>query len=152
MHLRPAARAALAWSGAIGYPFALFAAAPLQPAPGLADLDRLAAPTRDAGVHAEVRWLGQRRSLPPDIDLAAFRIVPEALTNVVRHADTPACCVTIGCQDGELAIEVADDGRGGLTSVNIKYLGGRSSPARGSFGRAGPITPPTPEYPPADYR
>ncbi|UGY90276.1 sensor histidine kinase [Streptomyces gobiensis] len=91
-------------------------AAPREPAPGLADLDRLAVSTRDAGVRVDLRWLGERRPLPPDIDLAAFRIVQEALTNVVRHADAPDCRVTIGCQDGELTIEVADDGRGGLIS------------------------------------
>jgi signal transduction histidine kinase len=91
-------------------------AAPREPAPGLDGLDRLAASARDAGVHVEVRWLGERRPLPPDIDLASFRIVQEALTNVVRHADTPDCRVTIGYQDSELTIEVADDGRGGLTS------------------------------------
>ncbi|MCK2142405.1 sensor histidine kinase [Streptomyces sp. WAC00276] len=91
-------------------------AAPREPVPGLADLDRLTASTKDAGVHVDVRWLGEQRPLPPDIDLAAFRIVQEALTNVVRHADAPDCRVTIGYQDGELTIEVADGGRGRLTS------------------------------------
>ena len=62
--------------------------APLEPVPGLADLDRLAAATADAGVRVDVRWRGQRRPLPPDLDLSAFRIIQEALTNVVRHAGT----------------------------------------------------------------
>ncbi|MCK7626484.1 sensor histidine kinase [Streptomyces sp. RS10V-4] len=87
-------------------------AAPREPAPGLADLDRLAAATGNAGVDVHVQWRGERRPLPPDIDLAAFRIVQESLTNVVRHADTPDCRVTLGCQGGELTIEVTDDGRG----------------------------------------
>ncbi|MEK2474225.1 sensor histidine kinase [Streptomyces noursei] len=111
-------------------------AAPREPAPGLADLDRLAASTRDAGVHVDVRWIGERRPLPPDIDLAAFRIVQEALTNVVRHADTPDCRVTIGYQGGELTIEVADDGRGGLTSgtgYGITGMRERVTLLRGQF-------------------
>ncbi|MFD0384604.1 ATP-binding protein [Streptomyces stramineus] len=70
------------------------------------------------------------------MDLAAFRIVQEALTNVVRHADTPDCRVTIGNQDGELTIEVADDGRGGLTSgtgYGITGMRERVSLLRGQF-------------------
>jgi signal transduction histidine kinase len=87
-------------------------AAPLDPSPGLADLDRLAATTADAGVRVEVQWRGQRRPLPADIDLSAFRIIQEAVTNVVRHAGTGHCRVSIDHQDEELSIEVVDDGRG----------------------------------------
>ncbi|KUL43834.1 histidine kinase [Streptomyces sp. NRRL F-4489] len=89
--------------------------APREPAPGLADLDRLAASTRDAGVQVDIRWLGEHRALPlpRDIDLAAFRIIQESLTNVVRHANTPHCRVTLARRDGELTIEITDNGRGG---------------------------------------
>lgn len=86
--------------------------APLGPAPGLADIERLAAMTLDAGVRAEVEWLGSREPLPADIDLSAFRIIQEAVTNVVRHADTDRCLVWIDQQDGYLSIEVTDSGRG----------------------------------------
>ncbi|MGI8329741.1 sensor histidine kinase [Actinomadura scrupuli] len=89
-------------------------AAPLDPAPGLADLDALAEATMAAGVHVDVRWLGQRRPLPADIDLSAFRIIQEAVTNVVRHASTGTCRVSIDCQERELSIEVVDDGHGGI--------------------------------------
>ncbi|MGW6022801.1 sensor histidine kinase [Streptomyces sp. NPDC055099] len=89
-------------------------APPREPAPGLADVDRLAAAARDAGVRAEIRWRGERGPLPADIDLAAFRILQEALTNVVRHAGTDACRVTVDRRETELALEVEDDGRGGL--------------------------------------
>ncbi|MBT2506049.1 sensor histidine kinase [Streptomyces sp. ISL-98] len=88
-------------------------AAPLDPTPGLADVGRLAASTLDAGVRVDVRWRGERRPLPADIDLAAFRILQEALTNVVRHAGTRDCRVTVDYRDAELSIEVEDDGRGG---------------------------------------
>ncbi|GAA3929536.1 hypothetical protein GCM10023085_08640 [Actinomadura viridis] len=88
------------------------AAAPREPAPGLADLDRLVRATGDAGVRVDVRWRGERRPLPPEIDLSAFRIVQEAVTNVVRHAGTGHCRVSIDHRDGELVVEVVDDGTG----------------------------------------
>ncbi|MFC6931198.1 sensor histidine kinase [Actinomadura yumaensis] len=86
--------------------------APLDPAPGLDDLDRLVAATLGAGVRVDLRVRGERRPLPAEIDLSAFRIVQEALTNVVRHAGTDGCRVTIGFGDDELRVEVVDDGRG----------------------------------------
>ncbi|WP_435875580.1 histidine kinase [Nonomuraea jabiensis] len=79
----------------------------LAPA-GLADLERLAATTTAAGVQVEVRWRGVRRPLPPEIDMSAYRIVQEAVTNVTRHAEHPSCQVTIDFGDEELAIEVID--------------------------------------------
>ncbi|WP_329622045.1 sensor histidine kinase [Streptomyces sp. NBC_01255] len=85
--------------------------APLEPAPGLADLDRLVASTADAGVRVEVRRLGDLdRPLPPEVDLAAYRIVQESLTNVVRHASTPACRVTVDRSEDTLLVEITDDG------------------------------------------
>ncbi len=87
-------------------------AAPLAPAPGLADLDRLAAATADAGVHVEVRRSGRQRPLPAEIDLSAYRIVQEALTNVVRHAGTGRCRVAVDYGSEELSVQVEDDGRG----------------------------------------
>ena len=87
--------------------------APLDPAPGLADLERLAAITLEAGVQVEVEWLGRREPLPGDVELSAFRIIQEAVTNVVRHAGTDRCLVWIDQQDGYLSIEVTDSGGGG---------------------------------------
>ncbi|MFC9595968.1 sensor histidine kinase [Streptomyces sp. NPDC056944] len=87
--------------------------APRDPAPGLADLERLAASTADAGVRVEVRHLGNPDgTLPPEVDLAAYRIVQESLTNVVRHAATPTCRVTVERRTDTLLVEIADDGRG----------------------------------------
>ncbi|MER5361859.1 sensor histidine kinase [Streptomyces sp. NPDC002785] len=86
--------------------------APLAPAPGLADIERLAAATADAGVRVDVRRIGEQRPLPADIDLSAYRIVQEALTNVVRHAGTGRCRVAIRYGDKELSVEIVDDGRG----------------------------------------
>jgi signal transduction histidine kinase len=86
--------------------------ASLAPAPGLADLGRLAAATTDAGVRVELRWAGERRQLPADIDLSAYRIVQEAVANVVRHAGTGHCRVTVDYGAEELSVEIIDDGHG----------------------------------------
>lgn len=95
---------------------ALREASPLGPAAGLADVDRLAAATTAAGVRVDVRWHGERRPLPPDLDLSAYRIVQESVTNVVRHAATTSCVVSLDYREEELAIEVADRGRGGTAT------------------------------------
>ncbi|GAB2700854.1 sensor histidine kinase [Kitasatospora kifunensis] len=80
---------------------------------GLADLDRLAAATTAAGVRVDVQWHGERLALLPEIDLAAFRVIQESVTNVVRHADSRSCQVSIDCRKtDEVAIEITDRGRG----------------------------------------
>lgn len=86
--------------------------APLRPAESLADIDRLARTTTAAGVRVEVDWRGVRRALPPELELSAFRIVQESVTNVVRHAETDACRVRVEYGFEELAIEITDRGRG----------------------------------------
>ena len=95
--------------------------AELGPAPGLAGLERLAAQTLDAGVRVVVEWRGSREPLPADIDLSAFRIIQEAVTNVVHHAGTDQCQVVIDRQDGQLSIEVTDSGRGGDPVAGTGY-------------------------------
>ncbi|MFV8184425.1 MULTISPECIES: sensor histidine kinase [unclassified Streptomyces] len=95
-------------------------AAPATPA-GLEDVDRLAATTTAAGVRVEVRRSGSRRQLPPDIDLSAFRIVQESVTNVVRHAGTHQCHVTLHYGDDALALEITDDGRGRDTGTDTGF-------------------------------
>jgi signal transduction histidine kinase len=115
--------------------------APLDPAPGLADLERLTATTLDAGVQVEVDWRGSREPLPADIDLAAFRIIQEAVTNVVRHADTSQCHVVLEQQDVQLSIEVTDSGRGGSTAgtgYGITGMRERAALLGGDFS-AGPL-------------
>jgi signal transduction histidine kinase len=86
--------------------------AALDPTPGLADVDRLAATTSAAGVRVEVCWRGDRRPVPADIELSAYRVVQEAVTNVVRHAGTGRCRVSVEYRAEELHVEVTDDGHG----------------------------------------
>jgi signal transduction histidine kinase len=85
--------------------------APLAPAPGLAGLDRLVARTCGAGVRVALEVSGQPRPAPAGVDLSAYRIIQEALTNVVRHAGTGAAClVRVRYTDADLVIRVTDDG------------------------------------------
>ncbi|GAA3103833.1 sensor histidine kinase [Streptomyces rectiviolaceus] len=94
---------------------------PLDPEPGLAAVDRLAETTSAAGVRVDVRWLGELRPLPPEIDMSAYRIIQEALTNVVRHASTASCRVSVDCRADELSIEVIDGGRGHGSTPDSGY-------------------------------
>lgn len=86
--------------------------APRAPAPGLARLDHLVATTAAAGVQVDVDIRGAARELPPVVDLAAYRIVQESLTNVVRHAGAARATLTIAYERDGLRVEVDDDGRG----------------------------------------
>ncbi|MEV8529109.1 sensor histidine kinase [Streptomyces sp. NPDC052000] len=88
-------------------------AAPLAPAGGLADVPLLAERTADAGVRVHVTWQGERRPLPPEIELSAFRIVQESVTNVVRHSGARTCRVAVGYEPTGVTIEVVDDGDDG---------------------------------------
>jgi signal transduction histidine kinase len=98
--------------------------AELSPVPGLADLDRLIADTAVAGVIAEVDVDGVARPLPPAADLSAYRIVQEALTNVVRHAGPTRARVRISYQPVEVGIEVTDDGPRERRPRPIAHAGG----------------------------
>ena len=107
----PAGAAAEALAGPPSGLAAAAGQAPLGPAPGLAGLDRLIARTRGAGVRVTLEVSGQPRPAPAGVDLSAYRIIQEALTNVVKHAGTSASCVvSVGYTDSDLVIRVTDDG------------------------------------------
>lgn len=84
--------------------------AELGPAPGLCDLDQLVADMAAAGVLVDVEIVGTARPLAPVADLSAYRIVQEALTNVVRHAGPTVARVQISYSPDEVTIEVVDRG------------------------------------------
>lgn len=111
--------------------------APLQPAGSLADLERLAARAADADVRVELTWRGEPRPLPPEVDLSAFRIVQEAVTNVVRHSGIRACRVDVGFDPGELSIEVLDDGHGLLPARSTAATFAATAGAGAGFGLLG---------------
>jgi len=78
--------------------------------PGLADLDTLLDAVRASGVEVRVLRRPPADALAPDVQAAAFRIVQEALTNVARHARPPRAAVSIHCTNGEVFLDIADDG------------------------------------------
>jgi signal transduction histidine kinase len=85
----------------------------LAPQPSLAELDALLERSRAAGLPVELRIAGERRSLPAGIDLAAYRIVQEALTNTLKHAGASPTEVHLRWADDELELEILDRGRVG---------------------------------------
>jgi signal transduction histidine kinase len=89
------------------------AGAPRAPAPGLARLGDLIENAAAAGLAVRVEEDGQAPALPADVDLTAYRIIQEALTNSARHSGGSAATVHLGYGDGALLVEVADDGAPG---------------------------------------
>jgi signal transduction histidine kinase len=85
---------------------------PTQPAPGLAHLDALIAGAGQAGLPTTLTTAGPARPLPPEVDLAAYRIIQESLTNTIRHAGPATATVSLGYGADDLRIEVTDTGRG----------------------------------------
>jgi signal transduction histidine kinase len=86
--------------------------AALEPQPGIGDLGGLVDHARDAGLVVEVQVEGEPLSLPPGVDLSAYRIVQEALTNTIKHAGAGRVLVAVRYGEEELELEVCDDGAG----------------------------------------
>jgi signal transduction histidine kinase len=87
--------------------------AEIEPTGSLDELDPLVAQVRDAGLEVAVLETGDRGRVPAPVSTAAFRVVQEALTNTVRHADAGRVDVVLRCEDLEVTVEVIDDGKGG---------------------------------------
>jgi signal transduction histidine kinase len=85
----------------------------LAPQPGLAQLDELVERARGAGVDVTLDVSGEPRELAPGLDLSAYRIVQEALTNVRKHADGAPATVRVAWEPRALALEIRDRGPGG---------------------------------------
>ncbi|MFI9584408.1 sensor histidine kinase [Streptomyces sp. NPDC052236] len=92
------------------------AAAPAEPTPGLSRLPTLLESFRSAGLEVSVHQEGTARPLPPGVDLTAYRIVQEALTNVTKHAGTGSARVRLAWNRDRVTITVADDGGGARTA------------------------------------
>ncbi len=92
----------------------------LAPRPSLAQVDVLVQTVRDAGLPVELRVEGEQTDLPPGVDVSAYRIVQEALTNVVKHAGPARTSVVVRYGRRTVEVEVTDDGR---RSVNGNAAG-----------------------------
>jgi signal transduction histidine kinase len=110
--------------------------AALAPQPGLDRLDGLVDEARRAGLDVALEETGQRRSLPPSVDLAAFRVVQESLTNAAKHVGRCRATIALQWQPGTLQVEVTNDGTAvpggegagrGLVGMRerIRLVGGR---------------------------
>ena len=83
----------------------------LRPQPGLGQIEALVARVKAAGLPVELDLAAVPDDLPPGVDLTAYRIIQEALTNVIKHAGKPSTTVRLEYRDGDLIVEVADAGR-----------------------------------------
>lgn len=115
---------------------------PRSPTAGVAGLDELVARTKAAGISVDARVTGSPRGLPASVDLAVYRIVQEALTNVARHAHPAAALVSLAYTDDAIEIVVEDDGlrareRNGYSGNGIAGMRERVAALGGEFS-AGP--------------
>ena len=85
----------------------------LAPSPGVSQLPSLVAGMSDADLAVDVNVVGEQRPLPPTVDVSAYRIVQEALTNTLKHSAASRADVRLRYRPVELEVEVVDDGRGG---------------------------------------
>ena len=106
----------------------------LAPAPGLADLARLVSTTAGAGVSVNVTRAGEHRDIPAGIDQSAFRIVQEALTNVVKHSGATSCRVSVGYERTGLRVEITDHGAGPAAGADRSRVGGPNGTGHGILG------------------
>jgi signal transduction histidine kinase len=119
--------------------------AEMAPQPGLGRLDALCASVRRAGLPVDLHIEGDPHPLPPAIDLSAYRIVQEGLTNALKHSGASRADVTVRYDARDLRIEVRDDGRGasgddglghGLVGIGerVKLYGGEMAAGTANGG------------------
>jgi signal transduction histidine kinase len=97
---------------------------PLQGPPSLERVDQLARRARDAGLPVDLHVDGDPAPLPAGVDLAAYRVVQEALTNALKHAGAAHASVRVGYRPHEVLVEVTDDGRGRGANGDASEFGG----------------------------
>jgi signal transduction histidine kinase len=117
-----------------------------RPQPSLAELDALIACYRDAGLPVRLDMIGEPQPLPSGVELSVYRIVQEALTNVLKHSHPTRVTVTLAFRESRLEVEVTDDGtkveRDGATTGHgivgmrerVALLGGELETGRRSGG------------------
>ncbi|MFL5909027.1 MAG: sensor histidine kinase [Gaiellaceae bacterium] len=118
----------------------------LAPQPGLRDLEKLVTQVREAGLPVELQVEGDPRELPVGLELSAYRIVQEALTNALKHAGDAHATVRVAYGADSLELEIVDDGPGDAAAVpssghglvgmreRVALYGGRFEAARRASG------------------
>jgi signal transduction histidine kinase len=99
------------------------------PQPGLGQVDSLAAHVSEAGIPVQIIVEGDRRDVPASVDLSAYRIVQESLTNCLKHSGASRATVTVRYRPEDLEVEVVDNGKGSS--------GKRAHAGRGGRGQLG---------------
>jgi len=107
------------------------------PQPGISELPALAGSLRAAGLEVSLSVGGDHTTLPSAVNVSAYRIVQEALTNVLKHAGPARAEVTVGCADSAVTIEVTDDGPGNPAPPAVKGAGDVRKLYAGGQGLAG---------------
>jgi signal transduction histidine kinase len=98
------------------------------PSPSISQLDDVLGQVRQAGIAVDLRVEGSPSKLPPGVDLAAYRIVQEALTNTVKHSGACEAAVTVRYEPGFVTVSVTDSGNG-VVAITVDS---KASPARGA--------------------
>ena len=80
--------------------------------PGLKQLDKLVTDMQNSGLQVEVKIEGEKREIPEMVDLSAYRILEEALTNILKHAGATKAAININCQNNVLLLNITDNGHG----------------------------------------
>jgi signal transduction histidine kinase len=93
----------------------------LAPQPTLSDVDSLLRPARDAGLEATIKVTGEQRPLPTALDLSAYRIVQEALTNVLKHAGASRVEVTVDYRPEAVVLNISDNGNGATSTASTGH-------------------------------
>ncbi len=114
-----------------------------SPSPSISRLDPVLVPVRQAGIAVDLRVEGSPAKLAPGVDLTAYRIVQEALTNTVRHSGAGEAAVTVGYEPGYVTVSVTDTGNGPVAAAAARpampaAATPRDAPDTGGVRPAGP--------------
>jgi signal transduction histidine kinase len=107
------------------------------PGPGLAQLDRLVSRLAGTGVPVSVSVAGEARELPAAVDLVAYRVVQESLTNVLRHAGKATATVRVSYRDDGVTVEITDTGLGDSRGTLLYKNAQQGAPANTRQGGQG---------------
>jgi signal transduction histidine kinase len=109
-----------------------------SPSPSISELDEVLGQVRQAGLAVNLRVEGSPSKLPPGVDLTAYRIVQEALTNTVRHSGAGEAAVTVSYEPGYVTVSVTDTGDGAI-AVTVDRRARRAGEGPDGGGAARPV-------------
>jgi signal transduction histidine kinase len=114
-----------------------------SPSPSISELDEVLGQVRQAGIAVNLHVEGSPSKLPPGVDLTAYRIVQEALTNTVRHSGAGEAAVTVSYEPGYVTVSVTDTGNGAV-AVSVGHTAGPARAGRPGSSDGGGAVPAAP--------